>query len=220
MYKLVAIALIAASIAAADTAPVARTAACPADELCLTCDGVKCTACAYGYSNAAGICQFPTTSVKNCNSYSSATACSSCEEGYYLNNNACTAISIANCDVAATDRTKCLVCDNGKIPHATTGGCTDGTACTLANCDRCLTATTCADCKTKFTLISPTSATTPGTCVAETIAGCAIINAGNCIRCESDFYAAANTCKATTAQESSVIFSAIVAFLVFAKLMA
>lgn len=215
MYKLVALALIAASITAAD-AVVARTAACPADELCLSCGSdKKCTLCAYGYPNTAGICQFPTEFLDDCYTYSSATACQGCDEGYYLKSNACVAITITDCVVVnSTDNTKCAVCDNGKYPSAA-GTCTDGTACpsTLTNCDKCASATVCVDCKANFSLSN-------NACVAETVDNCAQLNGANCVRCEPDYYAADNTCKATSAQESSYIFSAVVAFLVFAKLMA
>lgn len=212
MYKLVAIALIAASITAAD-AEVRKTA-CPGDELCLSCNSTKCSFCIYSYADTAGICQRPTKEVKNCLNYSSATACANCNDGFYLKDNACVSITVPDCaDVAVTAPTVCTICEKSKLPKATVGTCTDGETCTLQYCEQCTSNTQCAYCKSGYSLSN-------NVCVAETVKNCAALNGSTCSVCQPNYYNSASGCTATKAQSNAAIFSAFVALLAFFRIMA
>lgn len=234
MYKLVALALVAASIATqtatttgtttTTTTTTARTAAYPNDEYCLAGASSKCTTCAYSYLDANGICQPPTSKLNNCIIYSNATTCTACDEGYNLVNNACQAITIADClavtttttaatgTTAATTTTTCTVCNNKKLPA--NGTCANGTACNLSNCDVCASSTRCARCSEKYAV------STDGTCISEAVANCRIGTATACTTCDLGYYNNATSCKDSSVQDSTYIMSAIVALLAFVKLIA
>lgn len=196
------------------TTVVARTAACPNDEYCIACNGAKCTACAYSYLDANGICQVPTTKISRAVAYTNATTAAGCAEGYYLNNNACTAISVTDCAyVASTAPNVCVGCENSKLP-TTAGACTGGAACTLANCDICSSNTRCLKCSSKYAL------TTDGTCISEPTGNCRTATGTTCTACDLGYYANSNSCKSSSIQDNVTIVSAVVALLAFMKLIA
>lgn len=227
MYKLVAIALVAASIMAQaatntnNSGVVARTAAFPADELCLSGSGSTCTLCGTSRLGTNGICQYATSKIDHCRRFSSDTTCSECEEGYYLNNNACTAIATTDCAyVTPSAPTICTGCENGKLPTAA-GSCTDGANCTLANCEICGSNTRCIRCGSRYSL------TSTNTCVAQPFDNCAAVVTSSganptttCSVCHDNHYHTGTSCAPTEAQDNVSIFSAIVALFAFVKLMA
>ena len=267
MYKLVAIALVASSILAqtssttstsntgsttttsgttsgsTTTTVTLRTAACPSDVYCLSCNSTKCALCAYSYADSNGICQLPTNSVTNCVSYSSATVCAACDYGYYLNNGACTAITVTDCEVvSASAPTVCVGCDNSKLASST-GSCTSGTSCTLSNCDICQSNTKCLKCSDNYSL------TSSGTCVAEPTSDCFQVAASTtttsgsttgstttssgttttgsttttssvCGICDYGYYANGTSCTVSSAQASAGIFAVFVSMFAFVKLFA
>lgn len=215
MYKLIVLAMIAASIAAT------QTAACPADEYCRSCSSTKCSLCSSSYADSNGICQLPTTSVSNCVAYSSATVCSACDYGYYLNSNACTAIAITNCEiVTASAPTTCTAC-SGSVLVNSSGTCTSGATCTLSNCDICYTNTNCAMCDSNYSL---TVSATAATCVAEPTNDCFMVassSSSTCGACDSGYYYATGAaCTSSSVQDNAAIFSAVVALFAFIKLVA
>ena len=108
---------------------------CPsADRYCLSCSGTTCVACAYAYADTNGLCHPPTTYVDNCITYTSATVCGGCDDGYYLSGNSCVEISVTDCvDVEVTAPTKCVVCDDGYKADPAAGTCTT-TVCGITNC--------------------------------------------------------------------------------------
>lgn len=252
MYKLVALALIAASISAqtssttnnssstntastntastnnsstaATTSTTANTAAYPADKYCLSGANAKCTLCAYSYLNSSGICQAPTTKISNCLSYTNATTCGTCADGYNLVSNACQAITITDClavtttttaatsTTAATTSTTCSVCNNAKLPA--NGSCTNGTACSLSNCSICASATRCYQCAAKYAI------NTDGTCVSENTANCRVGTTSACTTCDLGYYNTGTACTSSSVQGSTYIVSAVVALLAFVKLIA
>ena len=249
MYKLITLAMIAAftfaqtststsatttTSTSTSTTSTARTAACPADEYCLSCNSTKCTQCIYSYADSNGICQVPTTSITNCRFYSSATVCTACEAGYYVNTagSACTAIAISNCEYVSSSATStCLVCANSKLVDST-GKCSGSTDCTLANCDLCLSNTSCAQCNSAYSLVSTTSgSTTTYTCVAEPTANCnaAVVTAATssaaasttCSTCDDGYYYSTGAkCTASSVQNNAAIFSVVAALFAFVKLLA
>lgn len=222
MYKLVVLALIAASITA-DT----LTAACPEDPYCRSCNSAKCALCAYSYADSNGICQVPTTAVDNCIAYSSATACATCDYGYYLSSNSCTAISTTNCEiVSASAPATCLGCANSLLVTSA-GACTGGATCTLANCDICASNTNCYECDDKYSLTTSTATSTTAaatTCVAQPTSNCSSVASSSntaCGICDDGYSMGASAvCTSSSVQDNVTIFSAIVALFAFIKLIA
>lgn len=228
MYKLVAFLAIVSMINAADTdasdtnaTSTARTDACPKDEYCLSCNGTSCTQCISSYPDDKGICQLPTTAVDDCLFYNSASACKTCDGGFYLNSSgACVAIKIDNClSVNASAPTICTICDDKRLPDDK-GACPSTSTCSLDNCDVCASSTTCSVCSSGYALTSSTTLT----CVKENVTNCAIngTSSTTCATCEEGYYAATNACTASNAQDDSgvKVLSVIVALLAFGKLIA
>lgn len=71
-----------------------------------------------------------TTTVTNCQVMSNATTCSKCKTGFYLDNNACTAIANAECFENTVDNASCLIYK--KIPFIKKFNCTIAT--TITHC--------------------------------------------------------------------------------------
>lgn len=188
-------------------------AVCPNDEYCANCDGAVCQTCVNSFVSN-GLCTKYTTEVDNCYSYSSATACRNCNSGYYLSGNSCARINISNCaEVDAGAPTKCITCDNGKLPL--NGSCSDGPSCGLDNCDVCRYANrstgvtpatdaangsaVCVTCSNNY------SVTSTGTCIAEPTDNClSATNATTCALCYRGYYDNGDTCKSTNVQGSGV----------------
>lgn len=221
MYKLVAIALVAASIMAQAATTTANTVAYPADPYCRGGATNTCASCGGSYAGANGICQRYTAEIVHCERYATATTCAECEHGFYLNNNACTAIGVTDCAVVTpTAPTICTGCENSKIATAT-GSCTDGANCTLANCDICASNTRCLRCSARYSL------TAANTCVSQPHANCLAVTTSTgatpvttCSLCEFGYYSTGTSCVATDVQDNASIFSALVALFAFVKLMA
>ena len=176
---------------------------CPNDEFCASCSGDNtCNVCVNAYSNEDGICQRgDTDKVKNCYTFASETTCGRCNPGYYVSNGTCVQITIDNCiAVDLEDSSKCVACDNGKIPSA--GNCNDGDDCDIANCDVCFTATECIMCKDNYSL------TTDQKCVEDPTEYCLRTQNNNCQECQRGFYMSESTCKQTNLQGNSMISSA------------
>ena len=205
MIKIFTVAFIAAAI---------MTAACPNDEYCSYCDGTKCVLCVNSYNNN-GVCTAVTTAVAGCTMYSNATTCSDCGAGYNLVGNTCVEITIDNCDILdpLSKTVACLACGNGKLVSG--GACKDGASCDLENCSNCLTATTCYECKTGYSVVSTT-----GKCIKDPIDNCALVTGAVCTGCDHGYYDNATACKSTDMQDGSSIISAFVSLMVMMKLIA
>lgn len=181
---------------------------CPNDTRCLSCDGTECQFCYQSYPDTSGKCTVPTTVVSNCYSYSENGTCSSCNNGYYLNNNTCTRIDIDDCaivDPAAP--TVCIACEDNTLVE--NGKCDGDNNCS-DNCDICTTATNCVSCDKNHSL------TSTNTCVSEPIDNCAVVgaNSNNCLACRAGYYHTATACVSTSDQHTGTVIMGIMSILV------
>ena len=106
----------------ADTTATKNTGKCSEglDKNCGQCVLGKCTMCWDMYADTDGICQKPTTTIENCETYLTATTCKSCKLGYKLSTDTtCVKNTNENCLVEVAD--KCTICDGYSI--STTGKC-------------------------------------------------------------------------------------------------
>ncbi|KAL4503914.1 hypothetical protein ABPG72_022544 [Tetrahymena utriculariae] len=141
---------------------------------CKTCDSTstKCLACIanYTYDNSKNICN-PTcdTSCKNCSKPIDSNACTSCNDGSFLDGSKCT-ICTSPCKTCDTSATKCLSCITGFSYDTSNSICNpncdssckscskpnDGNACLTCNDGTFLDGTKCtlctSPCKTCDTL--------------------------------------------------------------------
>lgn len=117
---------------------ISTTLSCPnKDTYCGSCNGNSCVYCYTSYVSAAGVCEDPTTEVKNCLTYETNEKCRECIFGFYLNNNVCTKIDIKNCVRTAPGApNKCLVCDKGIL--AVNGVCDKNNKCSIDDCKYCV----------------------------------------------------------------------------------
>ena len=150
------------------------------DSYCSSCGTSTCIRCVNSYPNSAGVCTVPSSRVNYCASYSSATTCAECVEGYYLTGNSCKSLP-SNCAVG-TGSNVCTFCKSGYVLQ--NNSCVSGT-CAQPNCARC-GAISCAYCINGWVL------GTGGVCTTGTgnLLNCAIINTTNngCGMCMNGYY--------------------------------
>ena len=200
MFKIFALALAAVCI----------LAQCPKDERCLDCNNTTCGQCYMSYPNATGVCTVGTT-VNNCYSYSANGTCSVCNYGYYLNNGACTEITVDKCAVVDnTAPTTCIACENSIL--AANGVCTGTTKCTATNCEICNAANQCLACTSNYSL------TTTFTCVAAPVKGCMNVaqDGTTCDKCRPGYYHNGTSCLSSAVSTAMIInIVSLVAVMVF-----
>ena len=198
MNKLIILAIML-SFAAVKTATTSTTnsqsSACPNDEYCASCNGTTCAICVNSYISS-GICVAPTTSVNNCYSYSNATTCATCNSGYYLSGNTCTAISVTNCvEVSSTNTASCIACNNGYLPS--NGACNGSTKCGVDNCSMCKYSD-----NSTGTASSTTTSNTPTSTATAVCIVCdnnySVIANGTCVKEPTTNCLAASTTTSTT----------------------
>lgn len=152
MIKKCLILLIALSACMADTTTtaVANTLKCAdgADKNCGMCVASKCVLCWEMYPDTNGICQAPTTKVANCQTYSTAALCSSCESGYTLVSKACVKNTVANCSYELVAGT-CTSCNGYSI---LAGKCDKACPSNCSTCAMTGSATVCAACNAGYTM--------------------------------------------------------------------
>ena len=246
MYKLVALALIAASISAdttsttnssstntaststsstaATTSTTANTSAYPADKYCLSGASGKCTLCAYSYLNSSGICQPPTTKISNCFSYTNANTCASCSDGYMLVSNACQAITITDC-LNATTTTTAATSTTAATTSTTCNICSNAKlpangSCTNGTACSLSNCSSCASATKCYQCAAKYAINTDGTCVSENTANCRAGTTSSCTTCDIGYYNTGTACTSSSVQGSTYIVSAVVALLAFVKLIA
>ncbi len=179
-------------------------------DTCAICALLVCSECRGGYYDMLGsACKTPSTAIANCSYYSDATTCAGCNDGYYLKDKACTALTVANC-AKADPLGNCIACKDGKKYDTTTKTCTS-TACTAANCNQCsvvLTTETCVRCNSGYKLA--TSGTT--SCVADTT-GCQYEALGMCGRCHDGYHMKGlGTCVKNSSGSSVFLMNVLITF--------
>ena len=199
-----------------------------------------CTTCstlAYGLL-PAGTCV--AGAITNCAAYNNtganntnatAALCAACNNGYYLNNNACAVGGITNCQTYGASANRCEICATGYFVIDNTNNNNGASSTNIA--DLCLpipTALNCADpgidssgnytcslCTNNTTQVpvAPLTGAAQNACISfSPITNCATYNAGafassafTCATCSSGYYLSNNQCVARTVINKCVTYT-------------
>lgn len=154
------------------------------------------------YDSTALVCKDPTSVIPNCISRT-ATACTLCAAGFFLNSSgACVDLQLSRCTAYNADLT-CRVCDNTTFANAS-GVCQSVTA-PVANCATYDSATTCSACSLPFSLAAnKTACTGLGFTL---LANCRYqVDSDHCLLCQAGYYLATGPSSATCVKSSVVRF--------------
>ena len=161
-----------------------------------------------GYNDANGVCTLPTTVVTNAYTYSNATTATSCNEGFQLANNACTAINtttFANAVSLNSTNTAITACARGYSTFKNTANAntdiscqtTSNANCSVSNCDGCENNNTydCRYCKSGYNLtMGAQTQASPDTCVQTTVTNCWAGSANACTICLPGYSHSSGAC--------------------------
>lgn len=123
--------------------------------------------------------------VRNCDvCHENGLKCVQCVEGFTLQNDntecACTLANCAECD--PRDGTECLACTTGHQPDAH-GHCISDT-CSINNCKRCASSTTCSECYDNYDLSTDKQTCT---CMLANCSKCKPSNGQQCLECKTGY---------------------------------
>ena len=148
--------------------PSGGCAQCPSN--CFSCTNTGCAQCNPGYFVSGNSCTACST---NCNTCTSGSVCTVCNNQYALVSNACVVCTDANC-LTCSPAATCTSCLAGY--YVNSAACT---ACGLANCNSCNTYTSGGTTTVRCTICAP------GFYVDQTAFTCSPCTFSNCATCST-----------------------------------
>ena len=150
----------------------------------LCTDVATCNACSPGY-DLNTTCSLSFCMINYCASCLTMSTCSECISGFTLSsdNTTCT----TNC---SSIHANCLLCSGSTCTYCTSGYKVEGSscskACSVANCDTCLSTTQCGSCADGY-LPSSDKTSCVMACKVDNCVTCASTSSTSCSACESGY---------------------------------